>query len=326
MPNRKMKVCSSQGNFLSLHLLLLRLGYKLIKALGIRGYGRATKLLAALLRNKTAHVVVQVHEKSNYRVLLSDPYWNLLLVDSAEYEPEVGAILEKVLVDEVCFLDCGANCGYWSLKAAELLGAPEKVVAIEAASRMFGRLEDTAQLNSGSFKPLHFAVDEVAGREVSFESTDLNHAGAAIAGLKDFGTEVKTESVQTASIDSIVDAHFSSNHRIVIKLDVEGNEIPALKGAESTFTRDALVIYEDLGLDSEEDITGWFLRRPDFIVFLRNADGSMSEVQSVEQVAPLRIKKGSTTLNLFACKRGSFFEDIVRGKKRVEEQVSPAPM
>lgn len=261
---------------------------------------------------------MQVHEHSRYKVLLSDPYWNLLVVSQSEYEPEVRAVLDTVLAPDVCFLDCGANCGYWSLKASELIGRSESVVAVEAASRMFARLESASILNSESFVPLHFAVDSVPGKEVSFECTELNHAGAAIAGLKNFGEEVKTEKVVTASIDSIVDQHLEEAQRLVIKLDVEGNELPALQGAARTFEREVLVVYEDLGLDPEQDITEWFLTRGDFSVFHYCDAGSYRAINSLDQVSVLRGSTAGKALNLIACKKGSRFEKALSG---VEVQI-----
>ncbi len=173
---------------------------------------------------------------------------------------------------------------------------------------MYGRLETTSILNPESFIPLHFAIDVVPGREVSFECTELNHAGAAIAGLKDFGEEVRTEKVVTASIDSIIGEYLAEAKRVVIKLDVEGNELPALKGAAGTFQREVLVVYEDLGLDTEHDITKWFLDSGDFVVLHYCDGGTYRSIESESEVVSLRKNNNGKALNLIACKRDSCFE------------------
>jgi hypothetical protein len=73
-------VLESAGSYLSIHLLLLRITYFVCSFLGIRGYGRITTLLAKLFGNQEAYWILKVHGHSRYKVLLSDPYWNLLMV------------------------------------------------------------------------------------------------------------------------------------------------------------------------------------------------------------------------------------------------------
>ena len=58
------------------------------------------------------------------------------------YEPETARMLDLVLDADTLFVDCGANIGWWSAIAARRIGAPGRVIAIEASKSVFVRLTE----------------------------------------------------------------------------------------------------------------------------------------------------------------------------------------
>src|SRR5438128_1874466 len=78
------------------------------------------------------------------KIGLYDAYWLALLMRDPAYEPETARMLDLVLDADTLFVDCGANIGWWSAIAARRIGAPGRVIAIEASKSVFVRLTENA--------------------------------------------------------------------------------------------------------------------------------------------------------------------------------------
>ena len=147
-----------------------------------------------------------------------DAYWARHLYAGVPYEPDVEAIFRRFARGRV-LVDCGANIGYWSVRAKEL-GFID-AIAIEANEKLIPLLER----NYGG-RVVHAAVHSRSGEDMWFEGE------GATGSLSSSGKPVR----------SVALADLNVGAPALVKLDVEGAEIAAIEGSRGL---DAVFVYED---------------------------------------------------------------------------------
>lgn len=143
---------------------------------------------------------------------------------TGEWEPLETALIADLLQPGDVFVDVGANIGYFTLLASRLVGATGKVIAIEANPRTYNLLEANVALNRCANVDLrHVAAGEAPGFATMFEREPGNAGGDQV----DFAAAADIASIKVERLDTIV------GERAVrlIKLDIEGAEAKALRGA-----------------------------------------------------------------------------------------------
>ena len=171
------------------------------------------------------------------------------------------AHLSWFLPEGGCFLDCGANIGIYTLRAAEIVGPKGHVLSFEPAAESFTRLQAHVMQNKLSqVTCFQQALSDRAG------SATLYHGGGgpnAYSLLNSAGANTQ-EIVSTTTIDAIAEQR-DLDRVDVIKLDVEGAEPAALEGARTTISRfRPIVIFENILLDDMNthdavtDMHDWF--------------------------------------------------------------------
>lgn len=227
----------------------------LAKPFGYRGVQRLTWESARFFSPDDA-VTVQISEDTRLIVQLSDGYWTKLLDDTYTYEDEVAALLDRLLTPETYFLDCGANIGYWTMLCRNRARA---VAAVEASPTTYRRLKANAELNNADATLIHAALWRTDGEILTILEHDQQHAGATVRGNDTLAPENgwHPASVTSISLRSIIEAHCPDpSAPIIIKLDVEGAEIPAIDGAGDLLReRNVVVVYEDHGSDPSCEVT-----------------------------------------------------------------------
>jgi len=144
------------------------------------------------------------------------------------WEPELSAFIAARLGPGDCFLDVGANIGYFSVLAARRVGETGSVIAVEPSPAVFPLLEESARLNdAGAAVRL---VNAAAGSDVGSIpiysgpshniglTTTVAERGFALAGV-----------VQSLPLDAILRPEEKAALRM-IKIDVEGREPEVLRG------------------------------------------------------------------------------------------------
>ena len=98
------------------------------ETLGLRG---APTLLRHLSKTPFSRQLATVTLPGGQRISFPayDEYWARYLYAGAEFEPDVEAIFRRFAPGRT-LIDCGANIGYWSVRAKEL--GFEDAIAIEA--------------------------------------------------------------------------------------------------------------------------------------------------------------------------------------------------
>jgi hypothetical protein len=143
---------------------------------------------------------------------------------------------------------------------------------------------------------------------VSIKATN-GHAGASITESKTDNTEGL---VTTITLDDLVITHFDSLPKsLVIKLDIEGQEINAFKGAKNILQHcDLLFYYEDHGKDKNSEVTSFVLSVLGLLVFFYEEGRKMIPIYSAQEASRLE-KRQAVGYNFFACKANSQFLPIL---------------
>ncbi|MCF1506629.1 FkbM family methyltransferase [Streptomyces glomeratus] len=229
------------------------------RPVGHRGVQRLTWMLGRHFATDN-HVTLRIGDGSRLRVYLDDGYWVKLLDPAFVYEPEIREMLGRVLTSEAVFLDCGANIGYWSVLARHRARC---VVAVEASPETFRRLTDNIALNDGDVEVVHAALWEQDEATLSIVGHHLAHAAASVCERNgDLGRDGwQAFSVPSVTVDTLLQRHCAGPAGpVVVKLDVEGAEIPAVKGAANALReRDVIFLFEDHGNDPTCKVSRHFM-------------------------------------------------------------------
>ncbi|WP_246174919.1 FkbM family methyltransferase [Bradyrhizobium paxllaeri] len=250
---------------------LVRLMHAAIARITGRGMGLAMQAMKPLLHSQLS--CVHFADGSRLYFRLDDVYWNgFIRQPPLDYEPEIGALLQRLKDVDYLFFDCGANIGYWSvLVTSEMLGR-KRTIAVEPSQETIAILQQNCNANGQRFKICRKALSEHDGQRLFFFSNGP-HAARHIAETQD-GRSTHVEPVISTTIDALAQQlHLTDNDRIVVKLDVEGAEISALRGAHQVLKRDTLIIYEDHGSDPSHATTRFVFDALGFPIFSIAADG-----------------------------------------------------
>jgi FkbM family methyltransferase len=290
------------GSAARIQLFLISFFERILRPLHHHGLWQVIHFLARFFSPENAAMVSDGRWK--FKIYLADGYWTRWMVDGFTYEDEIAKVLDLVLTSGSVFIDCGANNGYWSLYAASKIGVSDRVVAIEAGETNFRRLCENMELNSGCFRAVRKAIFSESDLKLLFRTHPLWHASnACVVDAEDAQPEgYVVESVQSVTIDDVFNEIPLENRRgeVIVKIDVEGAEIAALKGAKKLIGEGALVIYEDHGDDLASLVTDYILREYGLrVYFLHRDERVISEVDNIEQLAKLK-KRAHRGYNLLA--------------------------
>jgi FkbM family methyltransferase len=290
--NRAVLDMSPSGLGASVFAAAVRLAGALTAPVAHRGFWHATALLGRFI-DRACVCTVSISSQSVFAFRCGDPYWARLLSPTYVYEPELLDLRERLRGTDYVFLDCGANFGFWSLLFSEV-GHARAVIAVEAMPATFARLEHNRHRNGDRFATLNRAVHTRAGETVRIGQQGDNHAGAGIA---DAGVPVETISIDTLR------AQFNPDDMVtVVKLDVEGVEIPAFEGATAFMHSRFIAIYEDHGNDPSSRVTAFVIANLDLVVLFRDEHGRHVEIRSADHASSFK-KKRSVGYNFFGVSR-----------------------
>jgi FkbM family methyltransferase len=150
------------------------------------------------------------------------------------FEPSEARLVTQFLKPGMVFFDLGANFGQYTVLAAERVGVTGRVHSFEPSARMYGELTFNVALNGLHDRCVlnNTALSDKQGtaRLSRYEE------GAEVYGS--LGTQhwanssiVGYEEVVTTTLDAYV-AHHRIEHIDLIKMDIEGAELLALRGGE----------------------------------------------------------------------------------------------
>ena len=180
--------------------------------------------------------------RSGVRMILP-PNWRgvgkLIYAFRDYYEPEL-LYLERVLSPGKVFVDAGANFGIYTLLASKIVGEAGRVISFEPSSRVFPVLRRNIALNDfRNVSAFPVALTDKPGRARLYY-----HSAVGCDSLgKDasFEQDAYAEDIDTESLDNVL-KQASVGRVDVIKIDVQGAEELALRGANEIITSTRPVI------------------------------------------------------------------------------------
>lgn len=203
------------------------------RTIDIRGFRRFSAFLPKLLLPKPSKVGTHILKIQSGISLKIDPSRDqgveLALYETGTYEAGTLHVFENFLKPGDCFIDIGANIGLMSIYASKLVGETGKVISFEAHPETFKWFQFNIDLNEASnIQANAFALGSKNGNAEIYDNWDINRGGASlVVKSKDsVGYPVEIKILDEVLSENIVPK--------LIKIDVEGFELPVLKGAVKT--------------------------------------------------------------------------------------------
>lgn len=165
------------------------------------------------------------------------------------------------------FIDCGAHMGSYSILLADGF---KRVEAFEAQRRTYFQLCGNIFANEKcNIAPHNVAITshQEANKEVKLSIVSEDGGGSTICETSE--PVLKTETVRTKSIDGFMPTRVG-----LIKLDIEGNELNALKGADWTIKRDRPPLIFESNNDPKHPE-----RRIQLFKYIQNLNYSIAEIR-----------------------------------------------
>jgi FkbM family methyltransferase len=233
--------------------LALTTGSKISSHFSHRGYIGCANLLRRALPDR--NIAIKLNEDATFEFPYGDGYWSKLLDRSYRYEDELELLFRHSFDVDYTLLDCGANFGYWSVLVSSAPYGSHKAIAIEPSSQNYAKLANNAAINGNRFELMKCAIGAAHG---TARLSGTKHEAFSIAG----GDSADGEEVPVIALDHLLDdGKVSSAGKYLIKLDVEGVEIEAIKGATRLLQGDSAILCEEHGNDRSHSVSRYILEQ-----------------------------------------------------------------
>ena len=171
----------------------------------------------------------------------------------------------KFLQSGDTFYDVGANIGYMALEIGVLFGDEVTCVAIEPQPLLAKAIRKSAERTGlKRVRVVEAMVSSADGEGELFLSAHSIHASQV--GRKGWRSSIRR---RTVSIDTLVVADTAIAAPSVIKMDIEGGELEALRGARETLVEYHPVVV----LECDDNMARWGYGRRELVDVLRQVGG-----------------------------------------------------
>lgn len=186
----------------------------------------------------------------DFKTMPEDPFWFRLELLTRRHELETAQLLQRLVQPGMIALDVGAHVGYYTCLLSQQVGPRGRVIAFEPHPRSHQLLRRNTRSQPNA-TALQVAVAEAAGSAELFDylmmsasgslhyDESLAHLQRANMGAGDIaprgGTafEMQRFRVDTVSLDDCL-AGLGIARVDVVKMDIEGAELGALRGMKRT--------------------------------------------------------------------------------------------
>ena len=200
-------------------------------------------------------------------------------------------------------MDVGANFGYWSVLISSKKYNKKEVIALEPLKSNYNYLKKNMLDNKNRFKVSNIGIGEKKKYSKIYYSNETSNVGASMH--KGSNKKINYQIIKIDTIDNILSNE--KRKKYVIKLDVEGNEINAIKGAKKTLNKDCLIIYEDHGSDKFHLNSKYLLKKNFFIYYF-----DYQEINQIKKIDELNcVKKIKHKGYNFIATKSSYFKKVL---------------
>ena len=246
------------------------------------GFSKAAGLVRTFIPSKRK-VRTQLFEDTLFEYAYADGYWSRLAYNGDVYARNEEDFLMAMRDVNFAYIDCGANFGYMSSIVTSKAYGEKPAIAIEADPSTFEILEINAELNQNRFEIRRNAIFSKSGEMVNIHGD--KHEARSI--LNDEGDRV-SGNVETLALDDLGHWHTKQKTKaLILKLDVEGVEIEALKGATKLLKQNTLIMFEDHASDKTHEVSNYLMNALGMRIYYSEENGCR-ELKTIEDVAKLK--------------------------------------
>lgn len=207
----------------------------------------------AMHRLMAGLVIPLLEQAKDFKTIPEDPFWFRLELLTKRHEIETRRQLTRLMRPGMVILDVGAHVGYYTRLFAVGTGDSGRVIAFEPHPRTHRTLQDNLR-RLDNVTALQVAVAESAGQAELYDYLMMSASGSlhydeAMAALqreqmgesdvaprRQDGFEMQKYRVATAAIDQCL-AEMNIKQVDLVKMDIEGAEMGALRGMRQTIAR-----------------------------------------------------------------------------------------
>lgn len=233
--------------------LALVTGSKISSHFSHRGYISCANLLRKTLPER--NIAIRLNSDAVFEFPYGDGYWSKLLNRAYNYEDELELLFRDSVAVDYTLIDCGANYGYWSVLVSSAPFGSHRAIAIEPSSDNFAKLSNNARVNGNRFECMRLAIGAARG---TARLSGTKHEKFSIAGAP----SQAGEEVPVIALDNLLDdGKVTGDGKYLIKLDVEGVEIEAIKGGKRLLQGDSVIMCEEHGSDRSHAVSRYILEQ-----------------------------------------------------------------
>ena len=207
----------------------------------------------AMHRLMAGLVIPLLEQAKDFKTIPEDPFWFRLELLTQRHEMETRRQLTRLMRPGMVILDVGAHVGYYTRLFAVGTGASGRVIAFEPHPRTHQTLRDNLR-RLDNVTALQVAVAESAGQAELYDYLMMSASGSLhydesmaalqreqmsesdVAPRRQGDFEMQTYRVATAPIDQCL-AEMNIKQVDLVKMDIEGAEMGALRGMKQTIAR-----------------------------------------------------------------------------------------
>ena len=188
--------------------------------------------------------------------LIADAIKRNEIFDSAIY-----SIAKKYIKEGTVVLDVGSNFGQMAILFSNLVGETGWVHGFDADNFIFDILKKNVEVNNKKNISLHFgAVHDISDETLFFPEPDFSrfktYGAFGIDYISNKGRPVKTLTIDDLNIDKTVS---------FMKVDIQGGDLFALKGAKNTIQKHKMPIIFEYEYVFEDELNLCFQEYIDFV-------------------------------------------------------------
>lgn len=149
------------------------------------------------------------------------------------YEPEMIQVLRTYLKQGNILVELGANEGYFTAIASQLVGSRGKVIAVEPQDRLQPIVRKNLSLNGcENVNVVQVAVSDKPGTITIFISADMNTGSTSAVKISRFSQP--TQEIPALPLKDIFEQQGLTTGEL-LKVDIEGYEYEAIMGSPDLF-------------------------------------------------------------------------------------------
>jgi len=222
---------------------------------------------------------------------LNDPYYSQLISDYYIYENDIHNFVCKLNNTDFNFYDLGANYGYWSVYLSNIQEC-KYCVAVEPLAENFHYLQLNNKLNNFRFKTFKRVISNGLNKSIRlFYNPKLpNNVGSSTKQKKG-----KYQIVKEILVRDIIKKNKFLN---IFKLDIEGEEINAIKQITKIKLKKHIIIYECHGKDKMHKVTKYLIKNK-YNIYNFSYNNKILNIKDISLLTKIK-KKRNTGYNFIA--------------------------